>query len=141
MAVRVQKGLRASARRMARSLIIFLNHPLFQNLREQTRDTSVVSCSLQPSPESNIFLQGHCHVAKLCFHLGQCNTKPVLHEVRVYLMSFTGSNDPYSCPLPSTARAMIELKASRTSGYFATTALITAILSWKATPEFPASGF
>ncbi len=61
---------------------------------------------------------------------------PAASSNQSYLISFIGSRVPYSCPLLSTARAMTESKASRTSGYLATTALITAMLSWKAMPEF-----
>ena len=58
-----------------------------------------------------------------------------------YLISFMGSSDPYSVPPLSTARAITDAKASRNSGYFATIALITAMLSWKATAEFAAWAF
>src|SRR5690348_5636522 len=43
-----------------------------------------------------------------------------------YLISFIGSSDPKSRPDGSTARTTTESKASRNSGYFATSALITA---------------
>ena len=66
---------------------------------------------------------------------------PPESQVCLYLISFTGNRVPYSWPLLSTARAMMESKASRSSGYFATTALITAILSWKAILELLAFAF
>src|SRR5664280_1473504 len=56
-----------------------------------------------------------------------------------HLISFIGSIDPYSCPWASTARAITALKASRTSGYLVTIALMTARLSWNARPVLEAS--
>ncbi len=47
-----------------------------------------------------------------------------------YLISFTASIVPKSFPDGSTARATIATNPSFSSGYFAASALINAILSW-----------
>src|SRR5664279_5230908 len=56
-----------------------------------------------------------------------------------HLIFFIGNTDPYSCPRASTASAITALKASRTSGYLAMIALMTARLSWNARPVLEAS--
>ena len=75
------------------------------------------------------------------FYFGPPTTMLFVHCCRRYLISFIGSSVPYSWPLLSVARAITESKASRSSGYLATIARMTARLSWKATPESAAFGF